>query len=59
MADPLLRGLHDAGAGTVLLSCPPEEGDVLDGLEPRPLPPGRARYRAGGETILIQTALAE
>jgi len=57
--DPLLRGLHDAGAGTVLLSCPPEEGDVLDGLEPRDLPPGRARYRAGGETILIQTALTE
>jgi S-DNA-T family DNA segregation ATPase FtsK/SpoIIIE len=59
MADPLLRGLHDAGAGTVLLSCPAEEGDVLDGLEPRDLPPGRARYRAGGETILIQTALTE
>ena len=59
MADPLLRGLHDAGAGTLLLSCPPEEGDVLDGLEPRALPPGRARYRAGGETLLIQTALTD
>jgi S-DNA-T family DNA segregation ATPase FtsK/SpoIIIE len=59
MADPLLRGLHDAGAGTLLLSCPPGEGDVLDGLEPRDLPPGRARYRAGGETLLIQTALTE
>jgi S-DNA-T family DNA segregation ATPase FtsK/SpoIIIE len=59
MADPLLRGLHDAGSGTLLLSCPPEEGDVLDGLEPHGLPPGRARYRAGGETLLIQTALSE
>ncbi|MDN3357665.1 type VII secretion protein EccCb [Actinomadura sp. DC4] len=59
MDDPLLRGMHDAGAGTLLLSCPPEEGDVLDGLEPRDLPPGRARYRVRGETILVQTGLAE
>ncbi|GAB2800282.1 hypothetical protein GCM10027176_00330 [Actinoallomurus bryophytorum] len=53
--DPLLRGLHDAGAGTLLLSCPPEEGDA--GIEPGDLPPGRARYRVRDETILIQTAL--
>lgn len=57
MADPLLGGMHDAGAGAVLLSCPPEEGDVLEGLVPAALPPGRARYRASGETTLIQTAL--
>jgi S-DNA-T family DNA segregation ATPase FtsK/SpoIIIE len=59
LSDPLLRGLHDAGAGTVLLSCPPTEGDVLDGLEPRELPPGRALYRAGSLTTLIQTALSD
>lgn len=57
-ADPLLRALYDAGAGTLLLSCPPGEDEVLDGIEPRELPPGRGRYRAGGETALIQTALA-
>jgi S-DNA-T family DNA segregation ATPase FtsK/SpoIIIE len=59
LSDPLLRGLHDAGAGALLLSCPPDEGDVLDGLEPRELPPGRALYRAGSGTALIQTALAD
>jgi DNA segregation ATPase FtsK/SpoIIIE, S-DNA-T family len=59
MADPLLRGLNTAGAGTLLLSCPPEDGDVLDDLEARELPPGRALYRPRSETTLIQTALAD
>lgn len=59
LSDPLLRGLNDTGAGTVLLSCPPAEGAVLDGLEPRELPPGRALYRAGSVTTLVQTALSD
>ncbi|WP_433171170.1 hypothetical protein [Actinoallomurus sp. CA-150999] len=59
LSDPLLRGLHDAGAGALLLSCPPGDSDVLGGLEPRELPPGRARYRARNVTALIQTALAD
>ena len=56
--DPLLRGLYEAGAGRLLLSCPPDEGVVM-GIEPRELPPGRGHYRAGGETTLLQTALAD
>jgi type VII secretion protein EccCb len=56
-ADPLVRGLHDAGAATLLLSAP--EGGVLDGVEARALPPGRASYRSGDETLLVQTALAD
>ncbi|HEY0537500.1 MAG TPA: type VII secretion protein EccCb [Actinoallomurus sp.] len=59
LSDPLLRGLHDAGAGALLLSCPLDEADVLDGLEPGELPPGRAFYRTGSGTALIQTALAD
>jgi S-DNA-T family DNA segregation ATPase FtsK/SpoIIIE len=58
-ADPLLRALYDAGAGTLSLSCPPDEGGILDGVEPRELPPGRGHYRANGETTLMQTALAD
>jgi type VII secretion protein EccCb len=54
--DPLIRGLRDAGAATLLLSAP--EGAVLDGLQARVLPPGRASYRSGDETLLVQTALA-
>ncbi len=48
--DPLLAGLYDAGAGVVRLAHSPGAGQV---------PPGRARYRAGGETTLVQTALAD
>jgi S-DNA-T family DNA segregation ATPase FtsK/SpoIIIE len=59
MADPFLRGLHDAGAGALLLSCPPEEGDVLGGLRSGDLPPGRGVYRARGETTVVQTAVAD
>jgi DNA segregation ATPase FtsK/SpoIIIE, S-DNA-T family len=59
LSDPLLSGMHDAGAGTLLLSCPPAEGDVLDGLEARELPPGRGLYRTGSGTALVQTALAD
>lgn len=54
--DPLIRGLRDAGAATLLLSA--LEGGVLDGVHARPLPPGRAIYRSGDETLLVQTALA-
>jgi S-DNA-T family DNA segregation ATPase FtsK/SpoIIIE len=59
MADPLLRALHDAGAGVVLLSCPPKEDEVLDGLRPADLPPGRGAYRAKAATTIVQTALAD
>lgn len=43
-ADPLLRGLHEAGAGVLMLTGPF---------------PGRARYHVGDESSVIQTALAE
>jgi S-DNA-T family DNA segregation ATPase FtsK/SpoIIIE len=58
MTEPLMRGLHDAGGATLLLSCPPSEASIA-GVEPRVLPPGRAQYRAGGEIHLIQTAVAD
>ncbi|MGI5229466.1 type VII secretion protein EccCb [Actinoallomurus sp. CA-142502] len=56
-ADPLIRGLRDAGAATLSLSAP--ESFTLDGIEARALPQGRASYRSGHRTLLVQTALAE
>jgi S-DNA-T family DNA segregation ATPase FtsK/SpoIIIE len=56
--EPLMRGLHDAGGATLLLSRLPEDGEVLDGVEPRAVPTGRGRYLSGGEEFVVQTALA-
>ncbi len=60
LLDPDLRTLRDLGATGLLLSGPPEEGPLLGGVRPAPLPPGRARLvtRQGVETIQIAVAPA-
>ncbi|OIV35370.1 hypothetical protein BIV57_21825 [Mangrovactinospora gilvigrisea] len=61
--EPLLQRLREAGAAGLLLSGDPEEGALLGGVRPAPLPPGRGRLTAarGGPAAarLVQTAWLE
>lgn len=41
------------------MSCPPSEGYLFDGIKPRNLQPGRARYIARRKARLMQTAVLE
>jgi S-DNA-T family DNA segregation ATPase FtsK/SpoIIIE len=56
--DPLLRRLLEANTPALQLSCPPSEGQILPGVKPRPLPPGRALHVTRRRTVQVQTALA-
>ncbi len=42
--EPLLQRMRDLGAQGVVLSGDPKEGEILPGVRPRPLPPGRAQF---------------
>ncbi|GAA3199372.1 type VII secretion protein EccCb [Dactylosporangium siamense] len=44
MSDPVLRSLRESSTPGILLSGPREEGQVLAGTTPEPLPPGRGRH---------------
>jgi S-DNA-T family DNA segregation ATPase FtsK/SpoIIIE len=39
--DPVIARLRELGTPGLLMSGSPEEGPLLDGVKPRPLPPGR------------------
>lgn len=47
--EPQLVALREAGATTVLFSGSPEEGPLVGGVRPRPLPPGRGVLVLPGE----------
>ena len=55
--EPLLAGLRDLGCMGLMMSGRPDEGALLGGVRPSPLPPGRGvlvtRY---GEEQLVQVA---
>ena len=57
MFEPFLTRVKEVGAQAILLSGDPYEGDIIGGLTPRPLPPGRGHLltRRRG-TPLIQLA---
>ncbi|WP_426512606.1 type VII secretion protein EccCb [Dactylosporangium sp. McL0621] len=44
MFEPVLALLRDLSAAGIVLSGPREEGQVLAGVRPEPLPPGRGRH---------------
>ncbi|MGY1773875.1 type VII secretion protein EccCa [Blastococcus sp. SYSU D00813] len=57
--EPLVSGLRESGAALLLMSGDPSEGQLLPGLRPRTLPPGRGRLvRPGVPEVVVQTALA-
>ena len=57
MFEPFLTRVKEVGAQGIILSGDPYEGDILGGVTPRPLPPGRGYFvsRRRG-TPLIQLA---
>lgn len=58
--DPFIARVRDLGGAGLLLSGNRDEGPLLGGVRPGPLPPGRGKLitRDGG-LRLVQTALAE
>lgn len=58
--DPFISRIRDLGGAGLLMSGSREEGPLLGGVRPGPLPPGRGRLitRDGG-IRLVQTALSE
>ncbi|MBT2506959.1 type VII secretion protein EccCa [Streptomyces sp. ISL-98] len=56
--EPFMQRMVELGAQGVLLSGDPQEGDVLGGVRPRPMPPGRGLFitRRRGNP-LVQTGL--
>ncbi|MFI5619199.1 type VII secretion protein EccCa [Streptomyces sp. NPDC051567] len=42
--EPFMQRLKELGAQGVVLSGDPSEGDLVGGVRPRPMPPGRAYY---------------
>ncbi|MER5888277.1 type VII secretion protein EccCa [Streptomyces sp. NPDC001941] len=55
--DPLTRKLQEVNSAGLLMSCPPSEGFVFDGVRPRILPPGRAMRVSRRKAALMQLAL--
>jgi S-DNA-T family DNA segregation ATPase FtsK/SpoIIIE len=58
--EPFMQRMQELGAQGLLLSGDPNEGDVLAGLKPRPMPAGRGVFvsRKRGNP-LVQTGLME
>ena len=58
--EPFMQRMQELGAQGLLLSGDPNEGDVLAGLKPRPMPTGRGIFvsRKRGNP-LVQTGLME
>ncbi|GAA4898223.1 type VII secretion protein EccCa [Streptomyces coeruleoprunus] len=56
--EPFMQRMMELGAQGVILSGDPSEGDVLSGVRPRPMPPGRGIFvsRQRGNP-LVQTGL--
>jgi len=57
MGDPLLRRLLEVNSPTLMLSCPPSEGYLVNNVRPRQLPPGRALQITRRGVVQVQTAL--
>ena len=59
MFDPFVSRMRDLGGAGLIMSGSREEGPLLGGVRPGPLPAGRGRFitRDGG-VRLVQTALA-
>jgi S-DNA-T family DNA segregation ATPase FtsK/SpoIIIE len=57
MSDPLLRRLMEVNTPAVLLSCPPAEGMLFNGVKPRVQPAGRGLHITRRRTMQVQTAL--
>ncbi|WP_259465162.1 type VII secretion protein EccCa [Streptomyces sp. TLI_171] len=58
IGDPLLRRVRDAGNTVLVMSCPRSEGQFIDGVRPKLLPPGRAFHVQRRRITMVQTALA-
>ncbi|MFF4168854.1 type VII secretion protein EccCa [Streptomyces sp. NPDC001744] len=58
-SDPLVHKLGEVNSSALLLSCPPSEGYLLDGIKPRILPPGRAQSVVRRKTRLVHLALPD
>ncbi|MFG3252687.1 type VII secretion protein EccCa [Streptomyces sp. NPDC048172] len=57
--EPFLSTLRESGTSTLVMNGDRTEGQLLPGLSPRPLPPGRGLLvRRGSSGPLVQTALA-
>lgn len=56
--EPFMQRVKELGAQGLLLAGDPAEGDLLGGVRPRPMPPGRGVYvsRKRGKP-LVQTGL--
>lgn len=56
--EPFMQRMMELGAQGVLLSGDPHEGEILGGVRPRPMPPGRGVFvsRQRGNP-LVQTGL--
>ncbi|SDP39724.1 type VII secretion protein EccCa [Actinacidiphila guanduensis] len=59
LSDPLLRRLMEVNTPAIQLSCPPAEGQIINGVKPRQFPPGRALYITRRGTLQLQTALVD
>ncbi|WP_269440341.1 FtsK/SpoIIIE domain-containing protein, partial [Streptomyces clavuligerus] len=57
--DPLVRKMQEVNSSVLLLSCPPSEGHVVDGVRSRILPPGRAQSVVRRKPGMVQLALPE
>ncbi|WP_198036903.1 type VII secretion protein EccCb [Nocardia sp. BMG51109] len=53
--EPMLGGLRRHGAAGLVMSGHPDEGELIGGIAPQPLPPGRGILTTRGTTELIQT----
>jgi S-DNA-T family DNA segregation ATPase FtsK/SpoIIIE len=56
LLDPLLAGLRDFGCMGLMMSGRPEEGLLLGGRCPMPLPPGRGLFVTRGDEQMVQVA---
>ncbi|MFE3093085.1 type VII secretion protein EccCa [Streptomyces sp. NPDC059248] len=57
--DPVVRKMQEVNSSALLLSCPPSEGHVLDGVRSRILPPGRAQSLVRRKPGMMQLALPD
>ncbi|AZK97773.1 MULTISPECIES: type VII secretion protein EccC [Streptomyces] len=57
--DPLVRKLQEVNTSVLLLSCPPSEGQVVDGVRSRIMPPGRAQSVVRRKPGMMQLALPD
>ncbi|OLF17629.1 type VII secretion protein EccCa [Actinophytocola xanthii] len=57
--DPVVRRLHESNTPELVLSMPPNEMPLLNGMRGRPLPPGRAMLVTRREAVGLQIGWTE